>query len=133
MLNFTDQSFTALIYYAHCRVWDRELGCEVASLPHEDVVNSVAFCPRDQELMVSGGDDHKYVVTTVQCKYPDPIHCFQDQSLDLQEKKERSRTETETIADIVKLRSEIVIINLNVTIDQLKEFTVSNVMDLVIY
>ena len=47
-------------------MWDRELGCEVASLPHEDVVNSVAFCPRDQELMVSGGDDHKYVVTTVQ-------------------------------------------------------------------
>ena len=41
------------IYYAHCRVWDRELGCEVASLPHEDVVNSVAFCPRDEELMVS--------------------------------------------------------------------------------
>ena len=53
--------------------------------------------------------------------------------MDLQKKKERSRTETETIADIVKLRSEIVIINLNVTIDQLKEFTVSNVMDLVIY
>ena len=51
----------------------------------------------------------------------------------IKEKKERSRTETETIADIVKLRSEIVIINLNVTIDQLKEFTVSNVMDLVIY
>ena len=52
--------------------------------------------------------------------------------MDLKEKKERNRTETETIADIVKLRSEIVIINLNVTIDQLKGFTVSNVMDLVI-
>ena len=47
-------------------MWDRELGCEVASLPHEDVVNSVAFCPRDQELMVSGGDDHKYGVNTVE-------------------------------------------------------------------
>ena len=112
-------------------MWDRELGCEVASLPHEDVVNSVAFCPRDQEVMVSVGDDHKYVVTTVQVS--GLTDCFQDQSLGFKEKKERSRTETETIADIVKLRSEIVIINLNVTIDQLKEFTVSNVMDFVIY
>ena len=49
--------------------------------------------------MVSGGDDHKYVVTTVQVS--GLIDCFQDQSLDLQEKKERSRTEAETIADIV--------------------------------
>ena len=80
--------------------------------------------------MVSVGDDHKYVVTTVQVS--GLTDCFQDQSLGFKEKKERSRTETETIADIVKLRSEIVIINLNVTIDQLKEFTVSNVMDLVI-
>ena len=46
-------------------MWDRELGCEVASLPHEDVVNSVAFCPRDEEVMVSVGDDHKYGVTVV--------------------------------------------------------------------
>ena len=53
------------IYYALFRVWDRELGCEVASLPHEDVVNSVAFCPQDQEVMVSVGDDHKYGVTVV--------------------------------------------------------------------
>ena len=51
----------------------------------------------------------------------------------IKEKKERSRTEAETIADIVKLRSEIVITNLNVNIDRLKEFTVSNVMDLVKY
>ena len=41
------------------------LGCEVASLPHEDVVNSVAFCPRDEEVMVSVGDDHKYGVMVV--------------------------------------------------------------------
>ena len=66
-------------------------------------MNSVAFCPRDQELMVSGGDDHKYVVNTVQVS--GLIDCFQDQSLGFKEKKERSRTKTETIADIVKSRS----------------------------
>ena len=80
------------MHTAHCRVWDRELGCEVASLPHEDVVNSVAFCPRDQELMVSGGDDHKYGVTAVQVS--GLIGCFQDQSLGIKEKKERSAKKT---------------------------------------
>ena len=58
-------SILSTMHIAHCRVWDRELGCEVASLPHEDVVNSVAFCPRDEEVMVSVGDDHKYGVTVV--------------------------------------------------------------------
>ena len=40
-------------------IWDRRLGCGLARNTHEDVVNCVAFSPRDPEMMVSVGDDNK--------------------------------------------------------------------------
>ena len=40
-------------------VWDRDLECLLARNQHDDVVNCVAFCPSDPEIMVSVGDDHK--------------------------------------------------------------------------
>ncbi|KAM8933994.1 F-box/WD repeat-containing protein 5 [Pelodytes ibericus] len=38
-------------------IWDRHYSVCLATLPHEDVVNSVAFCPTDQELLLSASDD----------------------------------------------------------------------------
>ncbi|XP_077333046.1 F-box/WD repeat-containing protein 5 [Lithobates pipiens] len=38
-------------------IWDRHYNVCLAKLPHEDVVNSVAFCPVDQELLLSVSDD----------------------------------------------------------------------------
>jgi len=43
-------------------IWDRGLGCRVARNKHEDVVNCVAFNPRDPETMVTVGDDFKVKV-----------------------------------------------------------------------
>ncbi|XP_040261144.1 F-box/WD repeat-containing protein 5 [Bufo bufo] len=39
-------------------IWDRHYHACLAHLPHEDVVNSVAFCPVDQELLLSASDDY---------------------------------------------------------------------------
>ncbi|MEE6504861.1 hypothetical protein FKM82_005362 [Ascaphus truei] len=39
-------------------IWDRHYSICLATLPHEDVVNSVAFCPVDQELLLSTSDDY---------------------------------------------------------------------------
>ncbi|XP_063289061.1 F-box/WD repeat-containing protein 5 [Pelobates fuscus] len=39
-------------------IWDRHYSVSLATLPHEDVVNSVAFCPVDQELLLSASDDY---------------------------------------------------------------------------
>uniref|UniRef100_A0A8C5QQF8 F-box and WD repeat domain containing 5 n=1 Tax=Leptobrachium leishanense TaxID=445787 RepID=A0A8C5QQF8_9ANUR len=38
-------------------IWDRHYNVCLATLPHEDVVNSVAFCPVDQEMLLSASDD----------------------------------------------------------------------------
>ncbi|XP_053551302.1 F-box/WD repeat-containing protein 5 [Bombina bombina] len=39
-------------------IWDRHYNVCLATLPHEDVVNSVAFSPVDQELLLSASDDY---------------------------------------------------------------------------
>ncbi|KAM4663163.1 F-box/WD repeat-containing protein 5 isoform 1-T3 [Discoglossus pictus] len=39
-------------------IWDRHYSVCLATLPHEDVVNSVAFCSADQELLLSASDDY---------------------------------------------------------------------------
>lgn len=38
-------------------LWDRRYGICLAKLPHEDVVNAVAFNPRDPEMLVTASDD----------------------------------------------------------------------------
>ena len=38
-------------------MWDRHYGNCLAKLPHSDVVNSVAFNPRDPEMLVTASDD----------------------------------------------------------------------------
>ncbi len=41
----------------HGYIWDRHYNICVARLAHDDVVNSVAFSPADQELLLSASDD----------------------------------------------------------------------------
>jgi len=40
------------------RVWDRSYGCLVGKANHQKCVNSAVFNPRNQEIMVTGSDDH---------------------------------------------------------------------------
>lgn len=41
----------------HGYIWDRHYNICLAKLQHTDVVNSVAFSPADQELLLSASDD----------------------------------------------------------------------------
>ncbi|CAG2118281.1 unnamed protein product [Medioppia subpectinata] len=41
----------------HGYIWDRHYGLCLARLPHRDIVNSVAFNPKDPEMMVTASDD----------------------------------------------------------------------------
>ncbi|XP_004714491.1 F-box/WD repeat-containing protein 5 [Echinops telfairi] len=41
----------------HGYIWDRHYGTCLARLRHEDVVNSVAFNPCEQELLLTASDD----------------------------------------------------------------------------
>lgn len=42
----------------HGYLWDRHFGACLAKYPHSDVVNSVAFNPRDPEMLVTASDDN---------------------------------------------------------------------------
>uniref|UniRef100_A0A6P7H3C8 F-box/WD repeat-containing protein 5 n=1 Tax=Diabrotica virgifera virgifera TaxID=50390 RepID=A0A6P7H3C8_DIAVI len=42
----------------HGYLWDRHYGACLAKFPHRDVVNSVAFNPKDSEMLVTTSDDH---------------------------------------------------------------------------
>lgn len=42
----------------HGYLWDRHYGVCLAKFPHSDVVNSVAFNPRDPEMLVTASDDN---------------------------------------------------------------------------
>ncbi|KAH0955613.1 hypothetical protein HN011_000454 [Eciton burchellii] len=46
----------------HGYLWDRHYGICLAKFPHSDVVNSVAFNPRDPEMLVTTSDDYKVKV-----------------------------------------------------------------------
>lgn len=39
-------------------LWDRHYAVGLAKLPHEDVVNAVAFNPRDDQMLVTASDDY---------------------------------------------------------------------------
>ncbi|XP_076436408.1 F-box/WD repeat-containing protein 5-like [Babylonia areolata] len=43
-------------------MWDRHYGVHLHCFPHNDVVNSVAFNPRDQEMLVTVSDDNSIKV-----------------------------------------------------------------------
>lgn len=42
----------------HGYLWDRHYGVCLAKFPHIDVVNSVAFNPKDPQMLVTTSDDH---------------------------------------------------------------------------
>lgn len=46
----------------HGYLWDRHYGVCLAKFPHDDVVNSVAFNPKDPEMLVTTSDDYKIKV-----------------------------------------------------------------------
>ncbi|XP_013405822.1 F-box/WD repeat-containing protein 5 [Lingula anatina] len=43
----------------HAYLWDRNYYCKLAKLPHDNVVNCVAFNPVDREMLVTVSDDFK--------------------------------------------------------------------------
>lgn len=47
----------------HAYVWERYYGVWLAKYNHSDVVNSVAFNPRDNEMLVTTSDDYEIKVT----------------------------------------------------------------------
>lgn len=49
----------------HAYVWDRYYGMCLAKYPHIDVVNSVAFNPRDTEMLVTTSDDYSIKVSSM--------------------------------------------------------------------
>lgn len=42
----------------HGYLWDRHYGVCLTKFPHSDVVNSVAFNPKDPEMLVTTSDDY---------------------------------------------------------------------------
>ncbi|KAK3886739.1 hypothetical protein Pcinc_009117 [Petrolisthes cinctipes] len=46
----------------HGYVWERHYGVCLSRLPHKDVVNAVAFNPKDPEMLITVSDDHKIKV-----------------------------------------------------------------------
>ena len=46
-------------------IWDRNYEICLGKLPHKNVVNSVAFNPKDEQMVVTVGDDHKIKVKLV--------------------------------------------------------------------
>lgn len=42
----------------HAYLWDRYYGISLAKYKHIDVVNSVAFNPKDSEMLVTTSDDY---------------------------------------------------------------------------
>ena len=49
----------------HGYIWDRHYGICLTRLPHTDVVNSVAFNPKDPEMLVSVSDDQSIKVCKI--------------------------------------------------------------------
>jgi len=57
------------------RVWDRDWGCCVASLPHDSCVNCVAFSPATPGILATVSDDHTVKVwksRALNRRYPTP-------------------------------------------------------------
>lgn len=67
----------------HGYIWDRHYNICLAKLRHEDVVNSVAFSPQEQELLLTASDDATIkawrsprIVRVLQAPHPRPRPFF---------------------------------------------------------
>lgn len=49
----------------HAYLWDRYYGVSLAKYKHSDVVNSVAFNPKDSEMLVTTSDDFTIKVSFI--------------------------------------------------------------------
>lgn len=47
----------------HAYLWDRYYGISLAKYKHTDVVNSVAFNPKDSQMLVTTSDDYTIKVS----------------------------------------------------------------------
>ncbi|KAF8766584.1 F-box/WD repeat-containing protein 5-like [Argiope bruennichi] len=56
-LDVSDQYVASGAEDKHGYLWDRHYGNCLSKLPHNDVVNSVAFNPKDPEMLVTASDD----------------------------------------------------------------------------
>jgi len=56
-LDACDQFLASGAEDKHGYVWDRHYGVSLVKLPHTDVVNSVAFNPRNSQMLVTVSDD----------------------------------------------------------------------------
>lgn len=50
----------------HAYLWDRYYGISLAKYKHIDVVNSVAFNPKDSEMLVTTSDDYTIKVMEIE-------------------------------------------------------------------
>ncbi|BFF93438.1 F-box/WD repeat-containing protein 5 [Drosophila madeirensis] len=72
----------------HAYLWDRYYGISLAKFKHSDVVNSVAFNPKDSEMLVTTSDDYTIKVWRSRAKakaYNIPINV--SESFELKPKK----------------------------------------------
>ncbi|XP_001357186.3 F-box/WD repeat-containing protein 5 [Drosophila pseudoobscura] len=72
----------------HAYLWDRYYGISLAKFKHSDVVNSVAFNPKDSEMLVTTSDDYTIKVWRSRAKakaYNIPINV--NESFELKPKK----------------------------------------------
>ncbi|CAG0892547.1 unnamed protein product [Cyprideis torosa] len=58
-LDVSDQYVASGSDDKHGYLWDRHYGVCLAKLPHDEVVNSVAICPSDPEVLITASDDRK--------------------------------------------------------------------------
>lgn len=63
ILVHTNDNFSIIFIHSgaedmHAYIWDRYYGICLAKYQHTDVVNSVAFNPRDSEMLVTTSDDY---------------------------------------------------------------------------
>lgn len=61
-LNVSDSYVASGAEDKHAYIWDRYYGMCLAKYKHNDVVNSVAFNPRDSEMLVTTSDDYSIKV-----------------------------------------------------------------------
>lgn len=62
LINYFEYMYCSGAEDMHAYTWDRYYGVCLAKYQHTDVVNSVAFNPRDSEMLITTSDDYSIKV-----------------------------------------------------------------------